>query len=229
MLIVVLFAVPLGAWENYGWLTEYDWCLEMDDEGLYIDWIHIPYGTFRKNNIPRDNAIYRRRIRAEYFDYFYPLGGEQVSLLGYDRDHDGLDDILHIYARDNYSVVYITDREDMILAGGARQGGKQVNGHPLIGLWGKNNLSEFRMVDPADYPYYLELEKIPGFSIRRGIYLLKQTEKNVFESDSSFPDGHIRLEIRDEELIVLTPLFDLPPEEGMLEPLFMRRIPREDK
>ncbi|MCL2185038.1 MAG: hypothetical protein FWB86_04165, partial [Treponema sp.] len=56
----------------------------------------------------------------------------------------------------------------------------------------------------------------------------------VFESISSFPDGRMRLEIKSQTEIILTPLFTLPDEKGWVAPLRMRcslynpRFSRED-
>ena len=114
------------------------------------------------------------------------------------------------------------------LAWGVRNGGQNNTDHPLVGIWGRLPfLTEIRLVEPENYIFYLEIQKeIPGFAVRYGTYLFKQVGDKVFETDSCFPDGHMRLEIKNQELLVLTPLFKLPDEKGLVEPLFMRRIPK---
>jgi hypothetical protein len=228
-MLCVLCGAKILSWENHDWILNYSWYLEMDDEGDYIYWHKTPHGEFKKPAIPEKSDIYRRRIRKDYFDYFYRTRPEQIFLLGYDRNNDGIDDTLGIYERENYSVMFIENREGSPLEGGDRLGGERLEGHPLVGIWGRpENSSELRLLEPADYIYSLKIERIPGFAIRAGTYLLKQIGDRVFETDGTFPDGHMRLEIRRGDLLVLTPLFTLPGEDGLVEPLFLRRIPKID-
>lgn len=216
---------PLG--QDYNWLTETDWALEMTDEGDYIYWNQQPYGCFRKNMIPKENAIYRRWLPTKYFNYFYPFGNDNMVRVGFDHDKDGKDDVLDIYSRDNRTVFFIEDSETGFLLGGGIRDGEIIDErHPFAGIWtnGKNFSSEVRLVAPAKYQLFLEITKVPGFGIREGWYLLKQISRTLFESDSTWPDGHIRIEVLSKTELLLTPLFKLPKEEGRVEPLKMRAI-----
>jgi hypothetical protein len=152
-----------------------------------------------------------------------------MALLGYDKDRDGNDDPLTVMTNDDYSVFWLNGKVPF-LAGGRRQGTEYDEEHPFVGTWvyaGGEFQEEVRLVEPADYPYYLELPEIPMFAIRQGKYLLKQTGPNTFESDSAFSDGFIRITVRGADFLVLTPLFSLPEENGFVEPLFMRRARRQ--
>jgi hypothetical protein len=229
VLLCALFSVSVWSWENQDWILDYDWYLEMDDVGEYIYWHKTPKGEFRKPALPPGSPVYRRRIRKEYFSYFYQTEPEHIYLLGYDRNQDGKDDELTVSSRDNFSVMFIKNDDRSFLEGGDRLGGPRLEDHPLVGIWDEpDNPSELRLVEEGPYVYFLEITKIPSFAIRAGTYLFKQIGDRVFETDSSFPDGRMRLEIRRGDLLVLTPLFTLPDEKGLVEPLFMRRIPKEN-
>ena len=58
--------------------------------------------------------------------------------------------------------------------------------------------------------------------------VFKQVGDKVFETDSSFPDGHMRLEIINRDRMLFTPLFKLPDERGLVEPLFICRRARRE-
>jgi len=230
-ILIGTVSMSLCAWENHDWLAEYSWYLEMNDKGPYIYWhsYKTPYGEFDKLSMPAESTVYRNRLRNERFKYFYQTDTEKekVFSLVVNKDHESKDIEYDVSQRENYSYMSIT--QGLIpLAWGDRNGGQHDEDHPLVGIWGTLPfLSEIRLVEPADYVLYLEIEeKIPGFAIRYGNYLFKQTGDKVFETDSCFPDGHMRLEIKNNELLVLTPLFKLPDEKGLVEPLFMRRIPK---
>jgi hypothetical protein len=228
-LLCVLFSASVWSWENQDWILDLDWYLEMDDEGEYIYWLETPKGEFRKTVLPAGSAVYHRRIRNEYFSYFYQTEPERIYLLGYDRNLDGKDDELTLSARNGFSLMFIKDNSGDILEGGRRLGGQYLEAHPLVGVWGTaGNPSEIRLAEEGPYVYSLEITKIPGFAIRAGTYLFRQTGDRAFETDSSFLDGHMRLEIRRRDMLVLTPLFTLPGEEGLVEPLFIRSMPKEN-
>ena len=228
-LMIGVVSMSLCALENHDWLTEYSWYLEMDDNGPYIYWhsYKIPHGEFYKFSIPPEGTIYRNRLRNISFSYFYQTEPEKVFSLETDKNSEGKGMAYDVRQRENYSYMSIT-KGLIPLVWGDRNGGQYNANHPLVGIWGRLPfLSEIRLVEPADYVFYLEIqEEIPGFAIRYGTYLFKQTGDKIFETDSSFPDGHMRLEIKNQELLVLTPLFKLPDEKGLVEPLFMRRIPK---
>ena len=160
--------MSLGAWENQDWLTEYDWGMEMDYKSPnHYDWngSQIPLVIIGKFEAPPGSAIYRRRLRKEYFDYFYQTGKEHIFLLGRDQDNDGGDDELIFSMRRNDSYMAIKDKKGLLLDSGNRIGGQYQAEHPLVGIWDvPENPSEFRFVEPANYGYYLEISKnIPGF------------------------------------------------------------------
>jgi hypothetical protein len=229
--MVGMFSLTIGAWENQDWLTGYDWFLEMDTRSPnHYDWhgYKTPYAKIKPFLIPPGSVIYRRRLRKEYFGYFYQSEKDHIFFLGYDRDEDGHDDKLKFTLRDNFSYMSIKQEVTILLDCGDRIGAMYDTEHPLVGIWGEpDNPSEFRLVEPAEYVYYLKIDKeIPGFAVRTGTYLFKQIGDTVFETDSSFPDGHMRLEIKDRDTLVLTPLFTLPDEEGLVEPLLLKRVPK---
>jgi hypothetical protein len=233
--LVILFIIAgLSLWgqakkeafKNQDWLTEYDWYVTMDDEGPFIYWHKSPHGIIGKSNIPAGSTIYRRLLRKEYFSYLYQSEKEYIYMLGYGRESTGNDSVFDLTLRDNNTVMFISNDRGYIF-GGNRLGGEKVESHPLAGIWGKpENSSEIRLVEPANYIYYLQIDEIPGFAIRANNYLFKQLSDTLFETDSSFSDGHMRLEIKDEETLVLTPLFTLPNERGLVEPLILHRIPK---
>jgi hypothetical protein len=108
-----------------------------------------------------------------------------------------------------------------------RVGNQENKNYPLVGIWGSlPHLTEYRIVDPKGCFLYMEIkEQYPFWAIREGTYLLKQIDEKTFETVSSFPDGRLRLEIKDEKTISLVPLFTLPnDEQGRVDPLTIRRI-----
>lgn len=240
--LLVSVSLSLQAWENYDWLTGYNWFLEMDDKGPYgaIDWHNVPLGEFGKCLIPEGYTIYRRRLRNEMFYYLYqnPVETEKIYYLGMhtadedEEDDTNEDDEFSLKMRDNNSYMSIS-RGFLLLGSGNRNGGQSDPGHPLVGVWGElPSLSDIRLVKPDNYCYYFIIDnKIPGFAVRSGTYLFRQTGDKVFETDNCFPDGYMRLEIVSPELLVLTPLFEkIPNEKGLIEPLLVRRgQPRKDR
>jgi hypothetical protein len=64
---------------------------------------------------------------------------------------------------------------------------------------------------------------IPGWAIRNGTYLFVQTGDKTFESDSPYVDGKVKIEIIDDTLLLLTPLYDFPGEKTIAAPILMRR------
>jgi hypothetical protein len=227
------------AWENQDWITEYGWSMEMDLRSPHHydwHWYKIPHATINKVLIPPGSTIYRCRFQNSWFYYYYQLDSEHVFELGRDKDGDGKDDELGIEWRKNNNYFAISNPKgkssmERFIQGKERTGGRRLNRHPLVGIWDSVPfLLEFRLAKPANYIYFMEIDKdIPSFAIRRGTYLLKQVEDTVFESDSCFPDGHIRLEIQDKETLVLKPLFELPEYEGLLEPLLLKSFSKESQ
>jgi hypothetical protein len=229
--VIGIISLPLAALENQNWLTGYSWYLGREDLNpvMYQDIMpHANFGTFAK---PNDGfVVYHCRWRKDLFGYFYQRTAdrEHVFCLNADIDHDGKDDELEVHQRENYSYMFLVNKQGSPYAGGKRADGQRIEGHPLIGIWGDMpDVAELRLVEPAEYSIYVDIDPIPFFAIRSGEYLFKQIADNVFETDSSFPDGHMRLEIRSDHLIVLIPLFTLPGENGMVQPMFWWRGPKK--
>jgi hypothetical protein len=220
--------------ENYDWLTEYDWLLE-DGRWLVdpsfssadrIDWIgpKTPLVVFQKFVIPSNSILYQVRLRNELFyfmyqteekDKFYTIGSAYGT------------GVFDLEFGENFS--YISRKRNGVPYGRQNSVGQQTDlEHPLVGIWGElPNLQEYRLIYPSDCLFLMEIDKeIPGWAVREGIYLLKQTGNRIFESISSFPDGHIRVEIKDRLFLLLTPLFSLPDEDGIIAPLRIYGSPR---
>ena len=232
IMFILLTAVTMNlrAWENNDWLTEYDWYIEMEGNGPhgYIYWHPgtTPYGEFGKFEIQAKSIVYRNRLRNESFKYFYQTEDEKIFFIGHEKDDNGNEIEFSVVQRNNYSYMSIASGWRLYI-GGNRNGGQYEENHPLVGIWGElPSLSEIRLVKPDNYVYYLTIDKIPVFAVRYGTYLFKQINDNVFETDSCFPDGYMRLEIKNRETLLLTPLFELPKEDGLVEPLVMRRLPK---
>ena len=233
-LLTVIFltsvSVSLLAAENHDRLTEYDWFIEMEGSGPYgfIYWHPgtTPYAEFGKIEIPEGSTIYRNRLRKDRFTYFYQTKDEKIFFIGYGKDDDGNEIEFSVTQRNNYSYLAISSGWRLHISGD--RNGRQTNAnYPLVGVWGSlPNQNEIRLMKPDNFVFYLKIDEIPGFAVRFGTYLFKQINKNVFETDNTFPDGHMRLEIKNEEMLVLTPLFKLPAGEGLVEPLILRRIPK---
>jgi len=229
LILLITVSMSLWAWENHDWLTEYSWYLEdgrylVDQSIPQIDWIGImaPRVVFQKFNMSAGSVLYQVRLRKEMFyflyqteekDRLYPIGTAFGT------------DVFDLEFGNNFS--YISRIRKGVHYGRQDRVGQQINPeYPLVGIWGRlPALNEYRLVDPADCIYYMEIDKeIPRWAIREGTYLLKQVGDKVFETISSFPDGHLRLEIKNERLLLFAPLFTLPDEDGLVAPLAVRRI-----
>ena len=223
-LFIMLFAVSMSLWtlENHDWLTEFDWFLSdgrrlVDPSADQIDWIgpKAPLVFFHKFYIPSNSILYQARLRKELFYFRYQT--------------EEKDKLFPIGSANGTFVYYMVFKNNYSYLNGQERVGQQTHpDYPLVGIWGSLPfLKEYRLVDyPTDCLYYMEIEgEIPGWAVRSGTYLLRQTGDKVFESISSFPDGRIRVEIRDEEPLLLTPLFTLPDENGLVAPLGIYSIP----
>jgi hypothetical protein len=231
--VILLTAVSMSllAWENHNWLTEYDWSLEdgrdIDDpraDHIYWHSHDRPYVKFHIFNMPSNSVFYQVRLRNEMFYFLYQTEEKDKFFpLGTSFGTEAFD----IEFRNNFSSMS-RYRNGTPWGSSARVGQQENHQYPLVGIWGSlPSLNEYRLIEPSNCIYYLEIDKeIPGWAVREGTYLLRQTGDKVFETISSFPDGHLRLEIRSQQLILLTPLFTLQDEKGMIAPLAMRRRPR---
>ena len=228
--LLIAVSLSLSAWENHDWLTEYDWCLEdgrylLDPQAEYIYWSshRTPFGVFTKIKIPANSTIYRQRLRKEVFYCFYQTD-EKNKLFPIGESFDTYFDISF---SDNYS--FVSRNLGSIPFGKlSRTGGQYNPEYPLVGIWGElPALFEYRLVKPDNYIYCLDIDKeILGWAVPEGTYLFKQTGDKVFETDDSFPDGHLRLEIKSPEILLLTPLYTAPLQDGLAAPLVMKRIPK---
>lgn len=245
-----LFAVILGfllvsvslfgsETDDFDWLIKGEWYLEMTDDGDFVYWHQTPKANFRKYDILGGTTLYRGAFDVGLFEYFYPIGTENMVLIGNDKDDDGEDDILEIATRNNYSYLMIESTSSQsglpIFHGGGDRKGDMINiNHPFVGEWldPRGNLRlDVRLVEPADYRYFLRIDKVPGFAYTQGWYLLKYLGDGVFESESSFEEGRLRFEVKKSGRILITPLFE--KKDGIaekLEPIQMRpwdRVPLE--
>ena len=215
--------------ENHDWLTEYSWGIERYDRKEWLGHDPPPYGMFHKFEIPPESTLYKMRFGTRWFEYHYQT--EEIDKLfplvhdaGFIERHGT--DVYELRFRDNYSHMLAVINNTGYM-GGSRVGEQEDFEHPLVGIWGSMPV-EYRLVEPADYVYYLDIPlRMPGYAVRYGTYLLKRVGDKVFETDSSFPDGHMRLEIENQDRLVLTPLFTLPNEDGIVQPLYLYRTWRK--
>jgi hypothetical protein len=212
------------------WLTETDWALEdgrylVDPSIEQIDWIgdKTPIVRFQKLILPQESILYHVRLRYELFYFLYqkeekeklfPVGttfGIEINDLKYSDDYS--------------TMTFIRNGAP---SGLRQRASEEINmEYPLVGIWGNlPALTEYRLIDPENSEYYFDIDKnIPEWAVREGTYLLKQTGDKVFETVTSFDDGHLKLEILNDKLILLTPLFTLPDgEKGFVAPLAIRRL-----
>lgn len=225
--------MPLLAFENHDWITEFDWALSdgrdivnRSARNTQVDWIgqKTPIAAFHKFHIPSGSVLYQVRLRNERFYFVYQTEEEKNKLLPFGNSFGT--EIFDIEFGENFSTLS-RYRDGRFWGYSDRVGIQENHEYPLVGIWGRlPSLNEYRLVNPADCLYYLDIDsEIPGYAVRKGTYLFKQTGNKIFESISSFPDGRMRLEIKSQTEIVLTPLFTLPDEKGWVAPLRMRCSP----
>jgi hypothetical protein len=230
--LIFLTAVSmfLSAWENQDWIIEYDWYLEdgRDVDNPRADHVYwhshrTPFGVFKKLDIPSNSVIYRQRLRNDVYYYFYQTNDKNklFPIGGSNNTH------FDVMFYDNFSSMS-SKRGNTSYGYDNRTGGQYNPEHPLLGIWGAlPALLEYRLVAPDNYVFSLDIDKeIPGWAVPEGTYIFKQTGDKVFETDSSFPDGRLRLEIRRQDLLLLVPLYTAPSQEGLTAPLALRRIPK---
>jgi len=214
-----MVSLSLFAQEKYDWLIKHNWFLDSE----YI--INEPYRVvFKKLEILPGTIMYQRRLRRETFSIGYQTNKQDKLFILKDTFYEGVYDVQFGI---NYSTLSLV--EGRTNYGLQNRVGKQENkNYPLVGIWGSlPYLTEYRIVDPKNCFIYMEIEKqYPFWAIREGTYLLKQIDEKTFETVSSFPDGRLRLEVKDEKNISLVPLFNLPDDEkGRLDPLIIHRFP----
>lgn len=227
---VILPAIRNNTWENHDWITEFEWSLsdgrdtvKPGEDHIYWHSYKTPYVKFEKFEMPPNSVLYQVRLRNEMFYFLYQT--EETAKLFPIGNSLGTEP-LDINFRDDFSRISL--RRNRMPWGNQSRAGQQENpDYPLVGIWGSlPALEEYRLIDPANCLYYMDIDKeIPYWAVREGTYLLKQTGDNVFETISSFPDGELRLEMIDEQRIIITTQFTLPDEEGFLGPLLMSRHP----
>jgi len=220
LIYFVLFfmvSISLFAQDNYDWLIKYNWILDSN----YIMPLNY-YVIFRKLEILPNVTTYQRRLRNQIFSIGYQTDKQDKLFILKDTFFEGVYDIIF---GNNYTTLSLI--EDGTNHGLQNRVGNQENrNYPLVGIWGKlPYLTEYRIVDPKDCFIYMEIKKqYPLWAIREGTYLLKQIDEKTFETVSSFPDGRLRLEVKHERAIILTPLFTLPDDEqGKVDPLLILR------
>jgi len=218
--------------ENYNWLTKYGWSLsdgrhlaDPSIDGTATNWIgKTPLVFFEMFNIPSDSILYQVRPNRDFLyflyqteekDKLYPIGSAYCT------------EVFDLEFGDNYSYLSLR-RYDLPYTQFFPIVQQLDPDYPLVGIWGKlPSLIEYRLANPENCVFYMDIDSdIPGYAVRRGTYLFYKTGDDTFETISSFPDGHMRLEIKDERLLILTPLYTLTEdEEGWVAPLIVDRIP----
>jgi len=216
--LLISVSVSLWAQENYDWLIDQNWIFE---SGYWEpDYNRL---IIRKLDISAGSILYQERFARERFYTVYQT--DEINKL-YSLKDKYTDKIYDIEFRNDSNNLYI--KHDGKFYSNNKRNGKQANlKFPLIGIWGERPYeTEYRMVDHANCLYYIEITEpqigrgLPGNKIRMGTYLIKQVKKNVFETVSSFSDGLLRLEIINNNKILLTPLFNLPSDEnGRIGPM----------
>jgi hypothetical protein len=215
-----MVSLALFAEEKYDWFIKHNWFLETNLFDL-----NEPYRViFRKLEVSPGITMYQERLRNERFMLVYQTQ-EANKLFVFERTYSN--GFYDVGFNNNYTTLSLA--MNGIPHGQQGRVGRQENkNYPLVGIWGSlPYLTEYRIVDPKDCFIYMEIvEQFPYWAIREGTYLLKQINENTFETVSSFPDGRLRLTVRDERQIILSPLFALPADEqGRVDPLFIIRFP----
>jgi len=224
LIIFTLFftvSLSLFAQEKYDWLINHYWFLDSEYD------MHKSYRViFRKLEVLHGSIMYQIRLRNERFTLGYQTNQPNKFFIVEDTIFKGVFDVNFGSNFNSISLV----REDGIKYGLQNRVGYQKNkNYPLVGIWGSlPYLTEYRIVDPKDCFIYMEIEEqYPLWAIREGTYLLKQIDEKTFETVSSFPDGRLRLEVREvrgDKIISLIPLFTLSDDEkGKIDPLTIIR------
>jgi hypothetical protein len=225
IIICILFfmvSLSLFAEEKYDWLINYIWWLETD----LFDMNEPPKVIFRKLEVIPGSIMYYERLRRERFAIVYHQTEEPNKL--YKLEDTLSNNIYDLAFSNNYTSLSIRWGNIPYPLQQNRVGQQTNRNYPLVGVWGSlPHLTEYRIVDPAGCYIYMEIAKqMPTWAIREGDYLLKQIDVNTFETVSPFPDGRLRLEVKNEKQISLIPLFTLPNDErGKVDPLLINRWP----
>ena len=216
-IFTLLFAVNINADDikgKYKFLTENLWAPYSE-----IDWNDskdINFEYYRYDNsltIYKKKRIYEEEDIWDYwFTYIVKLNEEDYVWYGYDYPEDGEYNLMNLVFEKNHKRFYLKDKADNdFLFGGWRASDKYDEKHPLLGKWttfhGKIS-EDIGLVDPDKYIFMLDIPDLSGYSFVKGDYLLKYTGDNTFESDATFPEGHIQIKIREDGDIVIIPLFE---------------------
>jgi hypothetical protein len=223
--------MSIWAFENQEWIVEYDWLLEdgrdyNNPEAERVFWLPPPLGLINKVDIPEGSVIYQECLGNEmYYIYYKPENCNNLIVLGKMAEFG---DFTFNFKNNFNSVEMIRNHSSGIKQsfGHYKRNGKQPDKeHTLAGSWGSlPSLIEFKIIKPKEFSFYLVMDKmIPGWAIRNGTYLFIQTGDKVFESESSFTDGKLRIEIIDDNRLLLTPLYTFPGERKITGPILMRR------
>jgi len=231
--VIISFGfLPATADNNFDWLTEYHWHItdgrSIAGIGASIDRNEPFLARFRRMELPPGSVLLQERRILQF------IGFDEIRFMLLYQMREDIN-TLHIvensyFYNGVYSLEWRNDfnRVSMRLNGRLRgnmlriAGGQVNRSLPIVGEWWRN--SEYRIVNPVGVIYYVEIERFTGWAIRPGIYPLKQVGENVFETVSSFSDGHLRLEIlRENRIILVTPLFSGEEEEEYMYPLALER------
>jgi len=214
--------------ENYNLLTEYSWSLSdgrrYENQPNSLDWVGYmtPHVIFKKFNFPEDYLFYQEQLRKERFTLVYQTDEIDILYILENSSSSGFYNMEYGIDFNSLSLV-----KNNVSHGRQNRDGEQLSlDYPLVGVWGNlPYLTEYRIIDHSEGMFYMEIDRaIPFWAVRRGTYLLRKTGENTFETISSFPEGHLNLEVIDERRILLRPMFTLPDdEEGLTGLLVMHR------
>lgn len=198
--------------EKYRFLTESPW-----DSYSEIDWNNAEDAYFEYYRYDNTLDIYKRKRVFEegiwdyLLTYIVKLNEDDYVWYGYDYPKTGEYNILKLRFENSNRYILENKDNDKFISGAWRGGDVFDKNHPLVGRWTDpfGKLFEvIRHVNPAEYIFVLDLPELKGYSFVKGDYLLKYVGDNTFESDATFPEGHIRLEVRDSNNIIITPLYE---------------------
>jgi len=199
--------------EKYRFLTESPWDSYSEIDTHDTEYTHFEYYRYDNTlDIYKRKRVFEEGTWDYLFTYMIKLNDEELIWYGYDRWESGVYDRMILEFENNFNRYKIKRKADNFYILAAWREGKELDeNHPLLGRWtdlhGKLD-DEIRHVNPAEYIFVLDLPELKGYSFVKGDYLLKYVGDNTFESDDAFPEGHIRLEVRDSNNIIITPLYE---------------------
>jgi len=180
-LLLFLVSLSLVAEENYDWLTTgRSWWIEdgrelVDPKADFIYWNQPPNIKFEKFEIPSRSVLYQGQLRNELYYFVYETEEETNKLYAIGSAYGTIP--WQIDFKDNNSLI-IRYRGPTFWGSHRRVGVQENESHPIVGIWGNlPALTEYRLVDPINCLYFMEIDKeIPGWAVREGTYLLRKHE-----------------------------------------------------